>query len=460
MTDPSTKNTASTLRPVLIAVLLGASFFFSVIFILSPDAFSQKNSNDASPLNPGEEVYSLRAPAPPPEPGNKASRYDFRLTESDTFYRVLSILGVPGPEIQNITERARPVYDLRQLKKDALLKAVTQNNLVERIEYRFNDFEVLNIERDAKAVKGFRVSKTELPHETRETRVTGSIESSLYEDGIKAGADPQAIMSLSDIFAWDIDFASDIRKGDTFSILYETIYVEGRPLKTGRILGAEMVNGGKKFSAIYFEGGGDRGGYYNAEGKSLARSLLKSPLRFRRITSYFGRRFHPILKQYKPHHGIDYAASAGTPVESAGSGHVTFAGWKRGYGNFIEIRHNNGYSTAYGHLLRISKGVRPGAKVLQGDVIGLVGSTGLSTGPHLHYEVRSSGRLINPLGIKSEPDRALARGEMPRFASLRDQVAGKLSGETAVASSAPSVPLHPLTGTDRESIAKNSITPP
>ncbi|MBI5493156.1 MAG: peptidoglycan DD-metalloendopeptidase family protein [Deltaproteobacteria bacterium] len=424
MSDLSGGTPSSRVRPALIAALTGISFFLTLSFIFSPEASSDK---------PGPGVAPSSAPVASQElPENiRASRYDFRLSESDTFYHIMSVLNVPGPEIKEIIDLSRPVYDLKQLRKDSVLRAFTKDERLERIEYRFSDYETLIAERDDSG--SFRAFKSELPHEIKETLVTGTIENSLFSDGLKAGADAQAMMELSDIFAWDIDFASDIRKGDTFKIVSQVLYVEGAPVRTGRVLGAEMTNGGRKYSAVYFEGR-DGGSYYDADGRSLRRTLLKSPLRFRRITSYFSNgRFHPILRQYRPHHGIDYGAPSGTPVESAGSGRVVFAGWKNGYGNFIEIKHNNDYSTGYGHLSRIAKGIRKGAKVDQGDVIGNVGSTGLSTGPHLHYEVKLASRLINPLSIKAVPDRAVSKSESQRFAAVREDIERKLSGEMSVA---------------------------
>lgn len=442
MSDNS-KETEKNLRPILLAVLVGASFFFSALFLLSPEASSEKLSEEPVIKAPGVDIASEPAMEAPQkavaEPQKKFKRLDFRISEGDTFYDKMSAIGLSGADIQTISLKAKPVYDVRNIKSGTILRVFTDEAGWDSIEYRFSDFETLLVKRNASAEGGIEAEKAELPHEHREEAVSGSIENSLYEDALKAGADPQAVMALSDIFAWDVDFASDIRKGDTFRILAEVLYVEGRPVRTGRILGAEMVNDGKKYTAVYFEGKDGKSGYFDAEGKSLSRTLLKSPLRFRRITSYFTKkRFHPILKKYRPHHGIDYGAPTGTPIESAGSGRVAFAGWKRGYGNFIEIRHSNGYTTAYGHLSKIGKGVKTGSKVDQGQVIGYVGSTGISTGPHLHYEVKLGGKLINPLSIKAVPDRSISKGEKDRFAALAGEVLGKLSASsTAVASNAP-----------------------
>lgn len=422
-------------RTILLAVLVGISLFLSVLFLFNHEATSDKlvNATSLKPHGIGDinsETADLKMPEKPSGP--KVNRYDFRLTGNKTFYSVMSVLNVPGSEIQDIVKKARPIYDLRHMRKDTVLRVYTLNDKLDKIEYKFNDYSMLLGERQEDG--SFTLTKAERPHETKPIVVSGRIENSLYEDAIKAGADPQAIMALSDIFAWDVDFASDLQKGDTFSILTEMLYVEGMPVRTGKVLGAEMVNGGKKYSAFYFEGKGG-GSYYDADGKSLRRTLLKSPLRFRRITSYFSKgRFHPILKRYRPHHGIDYGAPTGTPIESAGSGVVKYAGWKGGYGNYIEIRHNNGYTTAYGHLSRMGKGIRTGSKISQGDVIGYVGSTGISTGPHLHYEVKLGGKLINPLSIKAVADASISKKEKGKFVALRDDIKRKFSSGTAVAS--------------------------
>lgn len=442
---PEKKDLKSLFRPVLLLSLVGLALILSAIFLLSPEAYSEKSSGEKTRTTIDQAPLSSGGPANPGVPPDvekpAEGRYDFRINGGQTFYKIMTLFGLPGSEIQNIADAARPVYDLRQLKQDTVFRIFTLNKEWIRMEYRFSAYETLVVEKDAGAANGVKAVKTELPHEQREVVVSGVIENSLYEDGVKAGADPQVMMNLTDIFAWDVDFTSDIQKGDTFRVLYEALYVDGAPVSAGRILGAEMVNEGKKYTAVYFEG---KDGYYDLEGRSLRRTLLKSPLRFRRITSYFtNSRFHPILKKFRPHHGIDYGAPKGTPVESAGGGRVAFAGWKNGYGNFIEIRHNNNYSTGYGHLSRIAKGIRTGRKVSQGDLIGYVGSTGISTGPHLHYEVKIGGRLINPLSVKAVADVSIGKKERQRFAAASAEVRKKLSGadtRVAVLSPAPAQP--------------------
>ena len=424
---------------VIIAVLAAASILFSITFLTTIDAFSQRFLKAAPALS-----AAGHSPGAEPEVALKDPReksFEFRLASDDTFYSVMTSLGVHPTEINKIYRKAKPVFNLSKLRRGTVLKVHTVDDLFDRMQYKLGEFDMLVIKRDSSGEEiSYSVKMEELPWEVKTSRVAGTIMNSLYSAGIKAGADPQTIIGFSDIFAWDVDFASDIRKGDTFGIYYEDIYVNGDFVKTGRILGAEMSNDGKNTVAIYYEDSEGGSGYYNADGRSLRRMLLKSPLRYRRISSYFSkRRYHPILKRYRPHHGIDYAAPTGTPVEAAGSGRVTFAGWKKGYGRFIVIKHKNSYSTAYGHLSRYKKGLKRGSKVAQGDVIGYVGSTGISTGPHLHYELRRGKRLINPLRVKPEPNKYIAEAEREGFNLVKERVLNKLSGTSVMASTAPGV---------------------
>ena len=427
LNDLSRNEGKKSLRPLLVSVLVGISLFLSVSFLLSPDASSGRFSQPEGHEPPV-------AAQPPGASAPEIERHDIKLSGNDTFYKVMTDFSISGADINMLAKMARPFYDLRHLQKGKVLNVATADGEFSTLEYKFGDFDVLRIEKAEQEESGFMVSRVELPSEKRQVVVTGTIEASLFEDGTKAGADPLALMELSDIFAWDIDFATDIRKGDTFRVLTEVLYVDGNAVRTERVLGAEMVNDGKRYAAIYFRGK-DGAGYYDENGKSLRRTLLKSPLRYRRISSYFSKnRYHPIHKKYRPHHGIDYAAPTGTPVEAAGSGKVLFAGWKSGYGKFVTLKHNNGYITSYGHFSRIANGIKAGAKVSQGDVIGYVGSTGIATGPHLHYEVRLNGSLINPLSIKAAPDTSVVRAEEESFKVVRAEVERKLAGVYAVAS--------------------------
>ena len=373
-----------------------------------------------SDLQPGEPAFI--------GPVATVRNHDFTIKSQDSFYNLMASLQVPPKDILAISKKSKKIFDLRRLRAgDKMKVALSDDGTVDKLEYRYKDLESLLVERDESERGGFKVSKHDVDFTVRTKNVRGTIDTSLFEAGLKAGANPRALMDLTDIFAWDIDFATDLRKGDTFKLLYETIEVDGLAIKTGKVLGAEMVNKGRKFTAVYYIDGEQMGDYYDLDGKSLSRTLLRSPLRYRRISSHYNKnRRHPITKRYTPHHGIDYAAPKGTPVESSGSGKVVFAGWKGGYGNFIVIRHNSKYTTAYGHLSKIAKGIKKGVKVAQGQVIGKVGSTGLSTGPHLHYEVRVHGEHVNPLKIKSTSRKYVAKVEREAFGNVRDSVTSKI----------------------------------
>jgi len=245
-----------------------------------------------------------------------------------------------------------------------------------------------------------RVERGELVASAR--LASGTIRSSLFAATDAANIPDAIAVQLAEMFSSDIDFRRDLRQGDRFTLVYETLEADGEPLTTGRVLSAEFVNDGKAHQAVWFEAPGHKGGYYNFAGESSRRYFLSSPLAFSRVSSGYGMRFHPISGERKAHLGVDYAAPTGTPVRTVGDGVVEFAGVQRGYGNVIIIRHRNNQSTLYAHLSRI--GVRQGQRVAQGDFIGNVGSTGASTGPHLHFEFRDNGQHRDPLVIARQSE--------------------------------------------------------
>lgn len=229
--------------------------------------------------------------------------------------------------------------------------------------------------------------------------ISGRIENNLYSSAVKSGLHPSLILDLADIFSSAIDFTTDLRKGDSFSVV---VWKNPRGTKSskGIILAARINVQDDVYEAFFFQPPGQKGAYYDSEGRSLTRTFLKAPLQYRRISSMFsGRRFHPVLRIYRPHYGIDYAAPTGTPVSAIGAGKVVFMGRKGGFGNFIEIKHNEVYSSSYGHLSRFASGLRVGQYVERGQVIGYVGKTGLATGPHLDFRFYAHGRPINFMAL-------------------------------------------------------------
>jgi murein DD-endopeptidase MepM/ murein hydrolase activator NlpD len=238
----------------------------------------------------------------------------------------------------------------------------------------------------------------------------GTINSSLFIDAKKAGLNQTSTMNFANIFGWDIDFVQDLRQGDSFSLMYEELYLDGESIGYGDIVAAEFVNQGNKYQAIRHEDEFGRANYYTPDGKSMRKAFLRSPIDFARISSHFNlRRKHPVLNKIRAHRGTDYAAGTGTPIRTAGDGKVIFAGWKGGYGRCVIIQHGQGIQTLYAHMSKFNKKTKKGARVSQGQVIGYVGATGMVSGPHLHYEFRVNGVHKNPVKVKLPEARPIAK---------------------------------------------------
>jgi murein DD-endopeptidase MepM/ murein hydrolase activator NlpD len=276
---------------------------------------------------------------------------------------------------------------------------------------------------------GWLAERKQIPF-VRETRmVRGTISGSLYESGVDAGLSPQHIFELAKMFESDIDFFSDFKPQDGFSVLVEELrYADGRRI-AGRVLAAELEADSDVFDAFYFLGRDGRGDYYSAQGEALRRAFLRAPLSYARISSPFNRqRVHPIFRRVRPHLAIDYAAPAGSPVVAIGSGRIEFAGWRNGYGNVVDIRHSGNYLSRYAHFSRLAAKLRKGQTVNVGEVIGYVGQTGHATGPHLHFEFLRGGTKINFLDMRIPKSQSLAGEELQRFARLRDERQAMLLG--------------------------------
>jgi murein DD-endopeptidase MepM/ murein hydrolase activator NlpD len=268
---------------------------------------------------------------------------------------------------------------------------------------------------------GFTATAEPAKLERRVEMHARTISSTLYaatdssEDGAKL---PDTIVKqIIEMFSTNIDFRGDVKRGDSFNVVYETFWQDGEFVRAGRVLAGEFTNKGTTFQSVWFEDPQTKqgGGYYSFDGKSLKKAFLKSPVEFSRISSGFSMRVHPISGQWKAHKGIDFPAPTGTPIRAAGDGTIDFAGTMNGYGNFILIKHWNNYTTAYAHMSRFGTGMKKGAKVRQGDVIGYVGSTGWSTGAHLHYEFRVGGEAKDPGKLNVQPQAPLTAAEMSRF---------------------------------------------
>lgn len=265
------------------------------------------------------------------------------------------------------------------------------------LAYQINRLQSIHVNR---VNDEFTIETKRKPVEKRVNFSEGLIQSSLFEAGKQAGLSDALVMEMAGIFGWDVDFALDIRQGDKFSILYEEQFIEGKKYQTGTVLAAEFTNQGKTFKAIRFTDKSGRTNYYTPKGLSMRKTFLRSPVDFRRISSRFGNRKHPVLNRMRLHKGVDYAARRGTPIQSSGDGKVIFKGRKGGYGRVVIVQHGSRYKTLYAHMNGFKRGIRVGKYVKQGQTIGFVGSSGRATGPHLHYEFRVNGSHRNPLTVK------------------------------------------------------------
>lgn len=331
--------------------------------------------------------------------------------------------------IHRIVETARPLHDLARISVGHPFSLVVgPDGFLSNFSYAIDELRTLRVIRQGEDLTAEITTRS---YDQRTEVVQGTISSSLFGAVNDAGEQDQLALDLAEIFAWDIDFHTELQKGDSFKVAVEKMYLDGRLSRYGRILSAEFVQGDRTLRAVRFDGEGSHG-YYAPDGKPLRKAFLRSPLKFSRISSGFTHsRFHPILKTVRPHYGVDYAAPVGTPVMASGDGVVILAGWDGGYGKTVKIRHPNGYQTLYGHLSRIN--VKPGQRVAQEQYIGSVGMTGLATGPHLDYRMIKSGVFVNPLKIQSPRAEPVPRRERAAFEATRDRVLALLDGATAAA---------------------------
>lgn len=344
---------------------------------------------------------------------------------------ILSSRGVSAAEIDALSRATRKVYNPRSIRPGNVITAwftLDAPAHVKRLTYEIDGRSYLDVR--AEDDSGFKARIRTLELGTVVEHGSGTITSSLYESARAEGISPEVVMELVDIYAWNINFFNDIQPGDTYSVIYEKYYIKDRLKGYGRVLAAEFINQDQRHVAIFYENKrqGIRG-YYDEKGKPLKKMFLKAPLNYRRISSGFTHsRRHPIFNVNRPHLGVDYAAPTGTPVCALGAGKVAFRGWIKGYGNTIRVKHPVGYVSHYAHLSRFSKGLAVGKKVDQGDVIGYVGSTGYSTGPHLDFRVSHHGKFVNPLALKSVNGPALHGTAMADFKRVSAQRMAMLSG--------------------------------
>jgi murein DD-endopeptidase MepM/ murein hydrolase activator NlpD len=347
--------------------------------------------------------------------------------------------------IHRLVEASRPVYDLARVSVGHPFDVTLgSDGLLAAFSYGIDELRTLRVVRRG---DGYEAEVLTREYALEVASVQGTISSSLFAAVDEAGEQDQLAMDLADIFAWDIDFNTELQKGDSFRVAVEKLSLDGKFGRYGRILAAEFVRGDRPILAVRFEGARSIG-YYSPDGTPLRKAFLRSPLKFTRISSGFSRaRLHPILNIVRPHLGVDFAAPKGTAVRAAGGGVVRQAGTSGGYGKVVKIRHPNGYETLYGHLSRIH--VKVGQRVEQGEIIGAVGATGLATAPHLDYRMAKDGVYVNPLKVVSPRATPVEPEERVAFAALRDRYLTLLYGP----------PAGPVIATAGIAIGTPAITP-
>ena len=353
-------------------------------------------------------------------------QYD-TLRPRQTLAELLHGFGFTARQVYELTQCPDSVFDARRLRPGQVCALFSERDSTAKPRYLVSEesakeYVVFDL------ADNYRATRGENPAEWREGEVAGEVESSLWVAMQERGASPLLAVQLSHIFGWSVDFFG-IQKGDEFRVVYSQEYVNGAPMNNYRILAASFCASDSLVYAIPFVQDGEEL-FYNIDGNSLEGAFLKAPLDYYRISSRFSNsRFHPVLKRYRAHHGVDYAAPAGTPVYAIGSGKVIAKAYQAGGGgNYVKIRHNSVYVTTYMHLSRFAKGLKVGDAVKQKQVIGYVGSTGISTGPHLDFRVHENGKPINPLTIKSQPKKPVSQDNMAAFSLLRDSLVTRLKG--------------------------------
>ncbi len=372
----------------------------------------EEESRPAIPTTAAEVSEPPAAPEPQ-EAGLGFSTIEVVVTRNDTMDRLFRRFELNLADLASLRSLPDMRTQVDRLKPGERLVLMHRDGALVGLERKLSDSETLKVTRDE---NGFSTDVLENPLEVRTRTASATITNSLFQAASEAGLTDRVAFDLAEIFQYDIDFVLDIQQGDRFTVVYEEVFQDGEPLRIGNILAAKFINEGREYRAVRYVDSQGRGQYYSPEGKSLRKAFMRSPVQFSRVSSRFNlSRKHPVLNRIRAHKGVDYAAPTGTPVRAAGEGRVRFVGRQGGYGNVIELEHGSGVVTVYGHLSRFAARLHRGQRVDLAQVIGYVGSTGLATGPHLHYEYRVRGVHKNPQTVPLPDAEPIAAAERERF---------------------------------------------
>jgi murein DD-endopeptidase MepM/ murein hydrolase activator NlpD len=354
----------------------------------------------------------------------QAIDFDDKLEKNESVFAALQKRGLGNRNIHLVVSATGEKFNFRHSRPgDSWSASVDGKGNITRFRYQTSPEDIWETRLQPDGT--YICEKVQVPLEIKQTVVAGVVTTSLWQSMENAGLSAPIVGKFIDVFSHEVDFGAETRPGDRFSLVFEKIYLDGEELRDGRVLAARYITPSKQVSAYWYETTDDDQGYFNDKGKSLQRQFLKSPLSNVRITSVYGRRFHPVLKRWKMHNGVDYGAPTGTPVMAVADGTVAFAGWKGANGKLVSIKHKKGYTTHYAHLSHIPKSIKRGVPVTKKTIIGRVGSTGRSTGPHLHFGMSTGGKFIDPMKVDFVRGPSLSGQELVRL----DEMAIKPMGE-------------------------------
>ncbi|MDB6442386.1 Murein DD-endopeptidase MepM and murein hydrolase activator NlpD, contain LysM domain [Pseudomonas sp. NFACC32-1] len=399
------------------------------------EAVQATNEQSASPFaqiedSPEDTAETAQVEPPVVEEKKEPGHREVIVAKGDTLSTLFEKVGLPATSVHEILASDKQAKQFTQLQRGQKLEfELNPTGELTSLHTKLSDLESITL---TKSDKGYAFNRITAKPTVRSAYVHGVINSSLSQSAARAGLSHSLTMDMANVFGYDIDFAQDIRQGDEFDVIYEQKVVNGKAVGNGPILSARFTNRGKTYTAVRYTNKQGNSSYYTADGNSMRKAFIRTPVDFARISSKFSAgRKHPILNKIRAHKGVDYAAPRGTPIKAAGDGKVLLAGRRGGYGNTVIIQHGNTYRTLYGHMQGFAKGVKTGGSVKQGQVIGYIGTTGLSTGPHLHYEFQVNGVHVDPLGQKLPMADPIAKSERARFLAQSQPLMARMDQEKA-----------------------------